>query len=390
MARGPDGPFVGRADLLEELTAIAVAAAGGSGSIVLLTGEAGIGKTSVARAVARRVRDDLAVSWGTCTVDGSAPPFWPWRDLVAESSPALVDADRAIGADRYEALSDLRERLVLRARRTPLLHVIEDLQWADVASVLLLVQLGATIVDVPLLVIATLRTGETLSRPLEDALEEVRRAARVRPLPPLGDDDLAALVRDAGIDPDDELLALVRKRTGGNPLFVGELLRAVQSAVSAEGRAAALARDVPDRVSELVAHRVARLPAAVAELLVTAAVVGAEGDVHLLAAARGTSAESVLDLLEQARAAHLLDAAPPGRWQFRHQLIRDAVYDGVSGPERARHHVSVLEALEADRATPPQLVAHHALAAQPLFDADRAVALAARAGETAFAQHAYE
>ena len=390
VARGPDGAFVGRDDLLDELTAVAGAAAGGSGSVVLLTGEAGIGKTSVARVLARQVRDAFAVSWGTCTVDRSAPPFWPWRDLVAPPAATDQDGDRAIGAERYEALTDLRDQLLERARRGPLLHVIEDLQWADVASVLLLVHLGATIIDAPILVVATLRTGESLSRALDDALEDVRRTARVRPLLPLGDDDIEALIRDAGIQPDADLPALVQARTGGNPLFVSELLRAVHGADSAEGRATALALAVPTRVSELVSHRVARLPTAVAEVLVTAAVVGAEGDARTLAAAHGASVPSVLDLLEQARAAHLLDAAPPGRWRFRHQLIRDAVYAEVAGPDRARHHATVLEALAADTSTPTSVVAHHALAAQPLFDADRAVALAARAGESAFAQHAYE
>ena len=78
---------------MEELVAAADAAARGAGSIVLLTGEAGIGKTSVARALARQVRDQLEVSWGACAADQSAPPFWPWRTLVAlEPSDPLLAA----------------------------------------------------------------------------------------------------------------------------------------------------------------------------------------------------------------------------------------------------------------------------------------------------------
>src|ERR1051326_5522659 len=83
MTRWPDGPFVGRDDIVDELLGAADAATRGAGSIVLLTGEAGIGKTTVARVLAERVREQLAVSWGTCITDHSAPPFWPWRDLVA-------------------------------------------------------------------------------------------------------------------------------------------------------------------------------------------------------------------------------------------------------------------------------------------------------------------
>ena len=83
MARWSDGPLVGRGELMAELVATADAASRGAGSIVVLTGEAGIGKTSVARALARQVRDRLEVSWGACVADQSAPAFWPWRNLIA-------------------------------------------------------------------------------------------------------------------------------------------------------------------------------------------------------------------------------------------------------------------------------------------------------------------
>jgi tetratricopeptide (TPR) repeat protein len=391
-ARWPDGAFVGRDDLLRELTAAADGALHGNGSIVLLTGEAGIGKTSVARALATGVRDDLAISWGTCTVDGSAPPFWPWRALLPVEPPSTrgdPHGDPAAGAQRFERLNALRDVLLERARQEPLLHVIEDLQWADVASVLLLAHLGPSVVGAPVLVVATLRSGEPLSPQLEDAIEGVRRLARVRELPPLADEDVGALVRGAGVEPDADLTALLQARTGGNPLFVTEVLRATKADL-AERRLDALRQRVPSRVSELVTHRLARLAAPVAEVLVTASVVGAEGDARVLAAARGVEVQAILDLLDQARAAHLVDVGPAGRWQFRHELIRDAVYGGVTGTKLAQHHAAVLEALAADVTTPPPVIAHHALAAQPLFDADRAVALAARAGESAFAQHAYE
>lgn len=384
----PDEALVGRDDLIGELAAAADGALHGTGSVVLLTGEAGIGKTSVAQALTRQVRDELAVSWGTCPVDRSAPPFWPRRALVTSEPPSPLvhpspSTDPAIGAERFERLNELRDQLVERARDGPLLHVMEDLQWADVASVLLLVHLGTAIVDAPLLVVGTLRTREPLSPQLEDAIEEVRRSARVRQLQPLGDEDIVTLIRAAGVEPDDGLTALVRSRTGGNPLFVTELLRAARAADPAQRRLDALRQTVPSRVSELVTNRLARLPGAVSEVLVTASVVGAEGDARTLAAARGATVESVLDLLDQARAAHLLDVGAGGRWHFRHALIRDAVYASVPGTSRARHHASVLEALAADGSTPAPVLAHHALAAQPLFDSDRAVALAARAGESA-------
>ena len=139
MARWSDGPLVGRDELMEELIAAADAASAGGGSIVLLTGEAGIGKTTVARALARQVRDQLGVSWGACVADQGAPPFWPWRTLIAlEPSDPMLATDQAIGAPRFERLTALRDQVAAQVLEGPRLHVIEDLQWADVASVLLL------------------------------------------------------------------------------------------------------------------------------------------------------------------------------------------------------------------------------------------------------------
>lgn len=386
-----DHGLLGREALVDELAAAGQHAAAGSGSLVLLTGEGGIGKTSVARAVARLVRDELTVSWGNCSADRSAPPFWPWRSVVDVESSSAADVDDpgpAIGAPRFEHLNDLRDRL--HERRQPLLHIIEDLQWADVASVLLLAHLGATIDDTPIMILATLRTGEPLGRSLEDAIEEVRRSASVRSIAPLPHDAIELMIRDAGIEPESELASLVRARTGGNPLFVTELLRAARATEPGDRLQEVVAGGVPARVSELISRRLTRLPAALSDLVVTASVIGSEGDARTLAAIRGSSVEAVVDLLEQARAARLLDAAAPGRWRFRHDLVRDAVYASVADTARAREHAAVLEALAADDTTPPAVLAHHALAAQPLFDAERAVALAARAGESAFALHAYE
>ncbi|MGH9086272.1 MAG: AAA family ATPase, partial [Acidimicrobiales bacterium] len=384
----PDGAFVGRAQLMDELTTAARAAARGTGCLVLLTGDAGMGKTSVVRALAAGVRDELAVSWGRCIADGGSPPFWPWSVLDELPSDVAAPDEWAAGAPRLERLNVLRAHVIERARRGPLLHVIEDLQWADVASVLLLGHLGTEVAGAPVMVVGTLRTGEPVAPALDAALEEVRRSARVRELPPLRDDEIATLIQEVQIGPDPGLTALVRDRTGGNPLYVTELLRAVRAEGSQDRLGEVVAGTVPSRVSEVVTHRLGRLPEAVVDVVATAAVVGTEGDAAALATVGGSTLEHVVELLEQARAARLLDAAPPGRWQFRHDLVRDAVYRSLADADRSRRHAAVLEALAAGGDAPPPVLAHHALAARPLFDADRATALAARAGQSAFAQHA--
>ncbi len=391
IARWSDAPLVGRDDLVQDLVDAADAAAQAEGSVVLLTGEAGIGKTTVARVLSKAVRDRLTVSWGTSIPDHGAPPFWPWQALVTLEAPSMShDGDQAIGAARYEQLTALRDQVNEAVLDRPRLHIIEDLQWADVASVLLLAHVGATIAETPLLVVATLRTGEPRATQLEEAIESVRRICEARNLLALDESDLATLIRAAGMEADRQFVALIRTRTGGNPLLVTELLRAMSSSGSAQERLAMAAANVPERVTDLVLHRLGRLPPAVSDALATAAVLGITGDIATLAAAHRLAVEPTLDIVDQARAAHLLDAAPPGRWQFRHQLIRDAVYASMTASDRVHRHALVLEALAADPSRPPAAIAHHALAALPLFDADRAVALAARAGEAAMAQYAYE
>jgi tetratricopeptide (TPR) repeat protein len=391
MAHWSEEPLVGRAAIIDELVAAATTAARGNGSVIVLTGEAGVGKTSVARTLAQRVGDVLAVSWGGCVADQSAPPFWPWHTLVRpRPTDPRSGTDRISGSRRYEQLAALRDEVRRQVLSEPRLHIIEDLQWADVASALLLVHLGTTVSDVPLLVVATLRTGEPRSPQLDDAIEALSRVSRLRDLPALDDGDIASLMRAAGAEPDEHLVALVRVRTGGNPLFVGELLRAIPASLPPDRRRHMMAESVPARVSDLIVHRLNRLPPSVADALITASAIGAEGDVATLAAANGTEIDSLLDLLDQARAVHLLGPAAAGAWQFRHQLIRDAVYASVTEANRARRHALILEAVAADPSAPPFAVAHHALAALPLVDADRAVALAARAGEAALSQHAYE
>jgi tetratricopeptide (TPR) repeat protein len=390
-----DGVLTGRDGLLAELVGAAASARAGSGSVVLITGEAGIGKTSLVRVVARRVRHELAVSWGAGAPDSSAPPLWPWRDAIVTAEPtagepsaAPAGADSTIGAERYERLRDLRAGLFERARTTALLHVIEDLQWADVASVLLLAHVAGAVADAPVLVLATLRTGEPLAAPLADAIEQVTRSARPCPVPPLSSDDVAKVLRDAGVDGPPDLALQLLDRTGGNPLYVTELVRSLAPGGSGRRRQLVLDR-VPPRITGLVAQRLARLPPAVGETVLAAAVMGTEGDTRSLAAVRRIEIPTALELVEQARAAHLFDAAPPGRWRFRHDLVRDAVYGTGTDTQRALLHSAVVDVLAAEHA-PAATLARHALAGQPLFDGERAVALAARAGESAFAGHGYE
>ncbi|MGE3590589.1 MAG: AAA family ATPase, partial [Ilumatobacteraceae bacterium] len=296
IARWVDEQLVGRDEIVDEMVAIADDAARGLGSIVILSGEAGIGKTSVARVVARHVHERMGVSWGACTADRSTPPFWPWHSLVTLEHANRLATDPTVGAPRFEQLRALREQVCERVVGAPHLHVIEDVQWADVASVLLLGHVGVAIGATPLLVIATMRTEEPLPHPLDTAIEDVRRASTVRQLAPLRHEDIATLARRAGTVAEDHLIDLLASRTGGNPLFVTELLRAVATTGAPDRRLATLAESVPDRVTDLIVSRLERLPGVVSDMLLTAAVLGAEGTTSSLAAVHGADAGAIGEL----------------------------------------------------------------------------------------------
>jgi tetratricopeptide (TPR) repeat protein len=295
-----------------------------------------------------------------------------------------VAEDEAVGRARFERLHRLGEAVLTDEQ--PRLHLMEDLQWGDVASVLLAHHLAPRLLSAPVLVIATARTGEPGPLALEAALRDLRAAVEHRELSRLTVDDVARLVRRSGVVDDDRLAEIVVSRTRGNPLFVTELLRTVTLGPSPSLVAAT---DVPHRVADLVERRLHALPEAVTELLATAAVVGAEAPIELVAAAHGCEVGTVLDLFEQGRSVQIVEMASAANWRFRHEIVRDAVYDALPARRRAELHVRVLDALAGTAAAAATLAAH-ALAGLPIVDPDRAVALASRAGEVAFRATAYE
>ena len=417
-------PFVGRDAALAELDGVLAAAGQGRGALVLIRGEAGIGKTTLAaRAADRAAARGIATRFGACWLEGGAPAFWPWAQLLdahardldrdelqglaGDAAPALATISSALAARlpatearpgaqdpataRFALLAAVAGFWLRAADRAPLLLALEDLHWADVASVLLLAQLGSELADHPLVVVGTLRGDEVAEERLRDALAELNRASPlVLELGGLSAGALAELVRHADLAPDRALVDALAARTGGNPLFVTELLRMLGAADPGGATPSrVLASEVPRHVSEVVHRRVARLPAPVAELLQAAAVIGPEGDDAVLAGTAALDLDRCLERMDVAIAAGLLAEAGPGRWRFTHALLRDALYGALATSVRRTLHDRAGRVLEQHGASPADL-ARHALGALPLGDRGRAVELAAQAGRAAMASLAYE
>ncbi|MGH3940938.1 MAG: BTAD domain-containing putative transcriptional regulator [Pseudonocardiaceae bacterium] len=416
-----DGLLVGRDRELSQLIEVLCQVRENRGGVVLLAGEPGIGKTRLAEELSAQASAQGAlVVWGRCHEGQGAPAFWPWMQIVRTVADHLApDAFRAalgLGAAEIaqivpevkEAFADLQSvaavldpvtartrlydalsRFLLRvAGARPLVLILDDLHWTDPPSVELFGFFAGQLTGVPIAVVGTYRAGE-VSDPLITVLASLARRSNVSRilLGGLGQSDVARLLtRPTGAEPSDELLHAVWDRTEGNPFFVAELVRLLDTQGS-------LGREVPARVRDVIRRRVTLLPQEGARLLSVASVLGRDFDLDVLARVGGYDLDEVLELVETALAAHLLHEIPDavGCYRFSHTLIRDTLYDGLSALRRARLHYRVAETLEAQDLADPLVLAHHYWQAAALpGGAPAALMWTQRAAEQALSRLAYE
>lgn len=403
VAPGGEPPLlIGRARERELTRAQLGAALAGQGGLVILSGEAGIGKTTLAEDACRAaVAAGALVLVGRCYDRTETPPYGPWLEILEgfralpDRSPALrAVAEPAIAASSSQTalFGQVRDFLVAIARERPLVLLLDDLHWADTASLDLLRFVARQVVAVPLLVLATYRTDEvSRQHPLYRLLPAlVREALAVRiDLSPLGADDVRALIAHTYQLPADDAGRLadhIQGHTEGNPFFVGEVLRSLEGTILVRAAGSwtlgALAQlRVPALLRQVIDARLARLGATAEAPLSIAAVIGHVVPLALWATVGGTDEASLLPLIARAVEARVLDATADGlAVVFAHALIREALYEGVLPPRRRAWHRAIGEALLAqDGAPDPDAVAYHFGQAGDR----RAAAWLTRAGERA-------
>jgi DNA-binding CsgD family transcriptional regulator/tetratricopeptide (TPR) repeat protein len=321
------------------------------GCVVLLSGEAGIGKTALLREFARR-QQQARVLWGACDALFTPRPLAPLHDIALQTQGALqaaIDSRSSPAALFAAALGELG------AAKT--LLILEDLHWADEATLDVLTFLGRRIPGTRTLLVASYRDDELGERhPLRLALGGLPPAATLRmPLAPLTEAAVAQLAREAG-----RSAKGLHGITGGNPLFVTEVL-------------AAGAATVPPTVRDAVLARAARLlPAAraVAELV---CVVPGRAESWLLEQAARADEASIAGCLSMG-----MVRSDDGSLAFRHELARRALEDSLSQPRRQPLHAAVLEVLAARPDVSPARMAHHASGARDGSRVLRYAPLAAR------------
>ena len=404
--------LVGRRVAVNALRSAVDAAVGGAGGVVLLAGEAGVGKTALAsEAVAYAKARGAAAVWGACWEGDGAPGFWPWiqvmRALAADADgtgEAVLAGLTGVSAERGGGLGDesaIRFRtydlaatyLRSRAAQRPLVVVLDDLHWADVSSLRLLVFLARQLHDAATLVIGTYRDVEVTAgdHPARPLLAELAGQAELIRLTGLAADEVGQLIEKVcGEPPQAPLIQAVHDRTAGNPFFAQQIARLLAAQGVPLDRAQVTG--VPPVVGDILARRLARLPGKVVDLLAVASVVGRRFPIATVAAVAGVPAETVLPLLDTAVRAAVLEQDEPGHLRFSHDLFREVVYDGLSAARRPALHLSVAGRLEehADPAATAAEIAYHRSMAWPLGERDRAVAALVAAAHEATARTAFD
>lgn len=439
-AAGPRVSLIGREQERAELLRLLDAALGGRGSLVLIGGEPGIGKTHLARAIRADAagRGCFAVS-GHCYEMEGAPPYVPFIEMLeygARAFPretfryALGDAApeiarlmpelRRIYTDippPIELPPEQRRRFMFNAYRefveraatvTPLIAVFEDLHWADEPTLLLLQHLAQTVASQPVLMIGTYRDLEVdatspFARTLETLVKE-KLAMRI-PLRPLRVSDVEALLRAlSGTTPPTSIARFVFAETEGNPFFVEEVFRylAEQGKLFDERGAwrTGLRPDqlrVPESVRLVIGRRLERLGGEARRILTTAAIVGRSFSLRVLEHLESARPDAALDAVEEAERAHLVEAESQGRetrYRFVHELIRQMLVEALSLPRRQRMHARIADSIEriytANIDAHAPALAYHLYQAGIASDAEKACTWLTRAAQQANAAAAFE
>ncbi|MGB3441967.1 MAG: AAA family ATPase [Actinophytocola sp.] len=366
--------LIGRRSELAVLGAALTDAVAGTGRLVLVEGDAGVGKTRVVQEFAdRAARDGATVLSGGCLQLEADIPYAPFEEALG----GLPDRQGLFRGGTDRATEFRRVADMIAAAGRPVVLVLEDLHWADASTRDLFVFLQRALRHAPVLQIGTHRTGEVGGdHPVAGMVAELGRLPHTERLrmPPLDPAETTALARGLlGVEPGGEMVKVLLIRAEGNPFFTEELI----AAWPARG-------EVPQTVREVVITRLARLTEGARQLSRLASVIGRSVSHDLLAELAALSGVdiggSVRDLIHHGQ---LVTAGDDG-YAFRHALIREAIYADLLPGERRAAHARVARLLAA-RPTPVAELAHHWDAAG---EADEALAASVRAGESAAAAFA--
>ena len=432
-------PFVGRQAERDKLTSRLDEVSQGRGALALIGGEPGVGKTRLSEELLADARERGMLTFtGHCYEEGSAPftPFVEILEQMVRELPAnvlrealgdaagdvarLVPEIHRVAGDipppaeltpeqqrrvLFNAVLDLFRRL---GARQPVVLLLDDLHWADEATLGLLQHLAPQLVGLPVLVLGTYRDVELdVGKPFEKAMAALVRQKqaerlRLRRLPQEAVGELLTAL--GGSEPPRTLVQVIFHETEGNPFFVGEVFQHL----SEEGKLFDEAGDwqtdvsvdeldVPEGVRLVVGRRLERLSEATPKLLTAAAVVGRRFDLKLVEALSDLDSDGFLEAIEEAETAKLIVSEREGRETscvFTHELIRNTLLQALSLPRRQRLHARVAAAMEdvyeSDLTMRASALAHHLYEAGSAADEAKTIHFLILAGEQSLETGAFE
>ena len=364
--------LIGRESALAAASSVLDDARHGAGQFLMISGEAGIGKTAMLAALVSQAGSAPLVLRGLCWEGDGAPPYWPWSQVLQASGlpaadlgeagwllqpasgPAEPMSAAAAGDAQFRLFEAVARCLGRLAAGRPVLVVLDDLHWADEPSLRLLGFLARALAAEPVALLGAYRDTEA-----SPGLHNIAGQAQQLTLAGLTPDDVGALALElAGTTLPPPVTAQLWQRSGGNPFFVRELIRLLLAQGSWHQPA-----QIPVSVAETLRRRLARLSTECVRLLEWAAIAGRDIDVGLLTHGAAVGREpAALSLLDEARQAGVIAGTSPPR--FTHDLYRETIIEGLSSTTRTAINLSVGRALQA-RSGPAARVAAHLLAAGP-------------------------
>ena len=409
-------PFVGRVQELADLASALEEAVAGHGSLVLLSGEPGIGKTRLMSELARIASQrGVKVVTGRCWEEGGAPPYWPWMQVVRSVGGDLERLAAPVGSqpgtrgatggvapegERVRLFDDVGRFLAATSRDEPILVTLDDVHAADEPSLLLLRFLGQSLSESRVLLVASYRDAEDRVRERAEVFAELARVGQRIPLRGLTSADVESYVESVtGSKPTHQVATRLYEITSGNPFFVEEIVRLLAADETLKGLEEPASDPflrIPEEIRVLIRRRVAGLTREAVNVLRVAAVIGREFDLHLLQHTSRLSPGRLLDVLEEAASVGVIAELPstPRRYAFAHELVRETLYDDLPPARRLELHQNVgrlLEAVYGDDLDPHlSEIARHLYVAAPLGDPGEALEYVVRAGDHASALFAYE
>ncbi|MGA2131117.1 MAG: protein kinase [Bryobacteraceae bacterium] len=436
----PRVPLIGRDQERAELVHLLDGAIAGHGALVLIGGEAGVGKTHLTRAILAEAeqRGCLALK-GHCSEMEGAPPYVPFieileysarvaphesfRQAIGDAAPEVAKlmpelrrmypdipapVDLPPEQQRRFLFNACRDFVERSARVAPMVVVFEDLHWADEPTLLLLQHLAMTVRTAPILMIGTYRDSEVdVGKPLARMLETVfrQKLATRMPLRRLAAGEVSAMLAAlSGHAPPPSVAGLLFDETGGNPYFVEEVFQHLAEEGKLFDEKGAWGRglradelQVPESARLVIGRRLERLGEEARGVMTMASIIGRSFGYGLLEEVAGGSPDAVLDAVEAAERAHMVVAEPAGReprYRFVHELVRQTLAEALSRPRRQRLHARVAQAIQRYYAdsleSQTSALAHHLFQAGASADPEKTVSWLMRAARQACAATAYE